>query len=51
MIAIVLGVSVGLFMAAFVNWKYNSYKWIKTSYLLWMGGAALIAAVGMVFFI
>jgi hypothetical protein len=40
-----LGVAVAFFMAAIVNHKYNSIKWIKTRYIVWLGVVAFILSV------
>lgn len=36
MIALMLGITTGFFMATFINWHYNVAKWIASKYLLVM---------------
>lgn len=42
---IFLGVAVGSFMAAYINYRYNDTKWISTKYLVWIGIIALVISV------
>lgn len=37
MAELILGISVGAFMSAFVNSRYNKLQWVKSKYLVWLG--------------
>lgn len=48
MAELLLGISVGFFMYAFVNSKWNSQKWIDSQYPFWTG--VILLAVSLYLF-
>lgn len=45
MSSLLLGVAVGLFIAAFINHTYNDSRWVSTKYLVWAGIIVLLISV------
>ena len=46
--ALILGMSVGFFMYAFVNHRFNSTGWIDSRYILWIG--IVVLCISLVLF-
>ncbi len=46
--ALILGMSVGFFMYAFVNHRYNNTSWIDSRYMLWIG--IIVLCISLVLF-
>lgn len=46
--ALILGMSVGFFMYAFVNHRYNKTSWINSKYMFWIG--VIVLWVSLVLF-
>lgn len=46
--ALILGMSVGFFMYAFVNHRFNKTSWIDSRYVFWIG--VLVLCVSLVLF-
>lgn len=47
MAELLLGISVGFFMYAFVNHRYNKFPWIKSKYVFGAGVVLLIVSLGL----
>lgn len=46
--ALILGMSVGFFMYAFVNHRYNKTSWIDSRYIFWTG--AIVLCISLILF-
>lgn len=49
MFELMLGISTGFFMAAFINKRYNKSQWIATKYLIGLGVVSLIICTVLYF--
>jgi hypothetical protein len=45
MAELLLGISVGFFMYAFINHKLLNYSWLDSKYFLWTGGIILLISL------
>lgn len=50
MAELLLGISVGFFMYAFVNKTWNKQQWVDSRHIFWIGVIILIASL-LLFFI
>lgn len=49
MAELLLGISVGFFMYAFINKKWNNQQWVKSKYIFWI--AVVILGISIVLFL
>ena len=49
MASLILGISVGFFMYAFVNHRYNNTSWIDSKYIFWIGVVILCVSLFLFF--
>lgn len=47
--ALILGISVGFFMYAFVNYKFNKSSWVDSKYIFWLGVVILCVSLLLFF--